>query len=40
MILQLLDLKDGSEKTLNSVIIDTDYIVGVEKIAEIQSRKV
>lgn len=31
MILQLLDLKDGSEKTLNSVVVDTDYIVGVEK---------
>ena len=31
MVLQLLDIKDGSEKTLNSVVVDTDYIVGVEK---------
>ena len=31
MVLQLLDLKDGSDKTLNNVVVDTDYIVGVEK---------
>jgi len=31
MVLQLLDIKDGSDKTLSSVVVDTDYIVAVEK---------
>ena len=31
LLLQLLDIKDGSEKTINSIVVDTEYLMGVEK---------
>src|SRR5574344_2159714 len=31
LLLQLLNLKDGSEKSLNSIVVDTEYLMEVEK---------
>lgn len=31
LLLQLLDIKDGSEKSINSINVDTDYLMEVEK---------
>lgn len=31
LLLQLLDIKDGSEKSINSIKVDTDYLMEVEK---------
>ena len=31
LLLELLDIKDCSEETLNSIVVDTAYLMGVEK---------
>ena len=31
LLLQLLDVKDGSKETINSIVVDTEYLMGVEK---------
>ena len=31
LLLQLLDIKDGSKKSIDSIVVDTDYLLGVEK---------
>lgn len=31
LLLQLLDIKDGSKKSIESIIVDTDYLMEVEK---------
>ena len=31
LLLQLLDIKDGSKKSIESIVVDTDYLMEVEK---------
>lgn len=31
LLLQLLDIKDGSKETINKIVVDTEYLMGVEK---------
>lgn len=31
LLLQLLDIKDGSNKTIKEIVVDTEYLMGVEK---------
>lgn len=31
LLLQLLDIKDGSHESINNIIVDTEYLMGVEK---------
>lgn len=31
LLLQLLDIKDGSKETINNIVVNTEYLIGVEK---------
>lgn len=31
LLLQLLDIKDGSNETINNIVVNTEYLIGVEK---------
>ena len=31
LLLQLLDIKDGSDESINNIVVDTEYLMGVEK---------
>ena len=31
LLLQLLDIKDGSKETINNIVVNTEYLIGVDK---------
>lgn len=31
LLLQLLDIKDSSNESINKIVVDTEYLMGVEK---------
>ena len=31
LLLELLDIKDGSNETINNIVVNTEYLIGVEK---------